>query len=1287
MAPAWVLLVLLVGGVQAQSNATADYRAYPLKNKPAAQVEKALTEALAGMEDSTHLVVDSRKNQILLRGPEKAQQIARRLIESMDHPGKDLTEPEARIYSCQEGQLAQTVARLRKLYADRKNVQVASDSQSGKIVVLAPPAIHDEIAQQIPAPGIARSQGKPGRTAQADEESVEEFVALARLRTDEAETQLRELLGYRLTPLAGRTNRSAYRYADSAGRRVELTFDGPRHGVAVQGPGSLVKQFISLVRNLDGTLEAEGRSVRVVPLRNADPAKVQEAVEAYRSGMRPSRPSPKGTDQGSRRSQNGIELVSYLFQAEGEAPAKPAPKGPAPEALIRVPAGKDREKSGLQPGALQRIRELGVDVDIETLPDLDVIILRGRQRDVEEVRKIIEEIERLSAETQPTIDIYQLRNVSGDALLSVMRQVQQEFLGARQGRVTIVPLMKPNALLLIGWGEAVTAAKELIARLDISTNPQAEQRTFRLRHAPAASVQRAILDFFAAQGVAGLAPKVTATVDPRTNSIIVQAAPRDMAEVELLIEKLDIASTNAVLQTRIFRLQNTLALDLYATLQNAIQAARGGAVGAAAAAAGGKSSALELMTIDPKNQERLIKSGVLTDVQITPDPRLNILVVSAPAESMELIAALIKQLDSPGFVAQIKVFTLRNADAATMATMLRSLVPAQPGAGAQLSAAEGESSTLGLRFSVDPRTNSIIAVGAAGDLRIIEALLMRLDLQDVQARRTSIYRLKNSPAVDVANAVNLFLRSERQVQMAAPGLLSPFQQIESEVVVVPEPVSNSLIISATPRFFDEIMHVVEKLDAQPAQVMIQVLIADVQLRNTDEFGVELGLQDSILFDRSILSGNLTQQTTSTQQSTPSGIITQTQTNFPAASLSPGFLFNTPDLGNSASNVARESPKRLGTQGLGSFGMGRVNNELGFGGLVLSASSESVSVLMRALHESQRLEVLGRPHVMTLDNQPAFIQIGARVPRITAATVSPTVGSTNSVVLENVGLILGVTPRISPDGTVVMEVDAERSELGPEAEGIPISIVDNTVIRSPRINTTMAQTTVSAQDGETIILGGLITKNSTTTNRKVPYLGDVPLLGNLFRYDFHQTRRTELLIVLTPHVIRGPEDMDRVKRIESARMHWCLADVQQLQGETGLTQMGGTPTVVYPDQDPRGTGKQDPGMLTPNGNGKGSSKGNGKREEITPPTPLQDLRSRSIAPPPEPELDMNPPGQVAPDDRQGARRERGRGNRDLGGSPEPANPLRMREREIPDYREDQPISSAVYNQGSNPVREQ
>jgi type II secretory pathway component GspD/PulD (secretin) len=481
-----------------------------------------------------------------------------------------------------------------------------------------------------------------------------------------------------------------------------------------------------------------------------------------------------------------------------------------------------------------------------------------------------------------------------------------------------------------------------------------------------------------------------------------------------------------------------------------------------------------------------------------------------------------------------------------------------------------------LRFSVDVRTNSIIAVGSMVDLKIVEALLLRLDEFDVQHRKSTVYRLKNAPALNVATAINNYVKSEQQVQQAATGMVSAAEQIESQVVVVPEQVSNTLIISATPHYFDEINSLVEKLDEAPAQVMIQVLIAQVTLSNYNEFGIEVGLQDSVLFDRSLL-GNLvtvTNSQSSTQtQTSATGANSISNTNnassttqsIVGATNTPGYSFNGAPLGNSGSPSSLSTASLLGGQGVSSFGTGVTNSQLGFGGLVLQASSENVSALLRALQEEKTMRVLSRPQIMTLDNQPAYVQVGSRVPRIQGTSVSAAT-LVNSITLENVGLILGVTPRVSPEGTVVMEVDAENSAVGPVAQGTPVSAVNGTTILSPAITVTMAQTTISVRDGQTAVLAGLLTKTVSTDDRKVPILGDIPVINWLFHYRNSDDERSELLIVLTPHVVRTPEEIDRVKKIETARMHWCLKDVECMHGNIGVRDK--TPA-IYPDFNPRG----------------------------------------------------------------------------------------------------------------------
>ena len=268
-----------------------------------------------------------------------------------------------------------------------------------------------------------------------------------------------------------------------------------------------------------------------------------------------------------------------------------------------------------------------------------------------------------------------------------------------------------------------------------------------------------------------------------------------------------------------------------------------------------------------------MKQGPITDADARPplapralvvaDIRTNMLIVRASPRDLAEIAALIERIDTPGASAQLKVFEIRNGDANALVTMLRTLfsVPAEGEAAAPGGISQG--GVVRMQFSVDPRTNSIIAAGNADDLVVVEAILLRLDQGDIRERITTVYRLNNAFAECLANALNIWLQTERQAEAEAAVTISPFEQIEREVIIVPEAATNSLIVSATPRIYNEVVEVIKKLDERPPMVMIQVLIAEVRLNDTDEFGVELGLQDSLLFDRSLL-GEFTTITTTTE---------------------------------------------------------------------------------------------------------------------------------------------------------------------------------------------------------------------------------------------------------------------------------------------------------------------------------------------------------------------------------------------------------------------------------------
>ncbi|MEM1304077.1 MAG: type II and III secretion system protein, partial [Planctomycetota bacterium] len=185
-------------------------------------------------------------------------------------------------------------------------------------------------------------------------------------------------------------------------------------------------------------------------------------------------------------------------------------------------------------------------------------------------------------------------------------------------------------------------------------------------------------------------------------------------------------------------------------------------------------------------------------------------------------------------------------------------------------------------------------------------------------------------------------------------------------------------------------------------------------------------------------------------------------------------------------------------------------------------------------------------------QQGLISVGQRVPLIQSSNINQFGQQINNFNYENVGIELDVTPRISPDDTVVMQIRAQRSAVGDESDGIPIFVTpEGGVVRTPPIDQTLAQTTVSAASGQTVVLSGLLTKNSFDVHRRVPILADIPLLGDLFRFDSVSQQRTELLIIMTPRVVRSQEDAEMIKQIESARMSWVMCDVVNLHGPSGL----------------------------------------------------------------------------------------------------------------------------------------
>lgn len=990
------------------------------------------------------------------------------------------------------------------------------DERTGRLLLLGPLETHADLLRLVGVstapPAMASPNLLPEEAAASSPRGAR--LRLQRLTPTELHHRL-EALAKRPLPATWDSERSRLSFPATlgTGQGVRFRIEAATGSVAINGPAAEVEAWRGVVAAMEESLAGAattqgGSSVRLVSTTDTPRERLKAALTAIKTA------APVATGEGK--------------QANGT--------GGATEVA--------EDESVLGP------------VRIEFVDGLDVIVLRGDQEDVDRVMKIIDQIESLSAETTPEIKVRRLKHIDADSLARLLSSVYQQVLGPRVGDLSVTGLAKPNALLLVGRPENVQLAMGLVDQLDQPVEPTNRFEVYSLQHAAASDVKTLVDDYFEQQAETGqeegaslLRSRAFVVADYRSNVVIVSAAPRDQVEVKALVKRIDAARGEAIDEVRIFRLKNAVAEDLAEVLQDAITPSDSGDndnVSSRAAAL-----RLGLGEGDPGTLE----SGVLTGVRVAPDTRANALVVTAPAGSMNLIAGLIERLDrSPDSAAELKVFAVANGDAEALAEMLRTIFGTEEDDNE--AGGYGSGGLSPLNVTTDLRTNSIIAAGSAEDLAVVEAVLLRLDDAEVRSRQTNVFRLRNAEATVVAEVLNEWLDNERTAEDNAELGFSPRELIEREVVVVAEAATNSLIVSATPRYEAELRRLVEQLDERPPMVAIQVMIAEVALNDTDEFGVELGLQDSLLFDRSLLSD--TQFiTTTTNTQTPGGATVSTETqNIISSDLTPGFNFNNQPLGNNGSTAALARAGNVAGQALSSFALNRINSDLNFGGFVLSASSSNLNFLLRALQENRRLEVLSRPQITTLDGKPGRVQVGADVATINGSTQNQLGGQTNNIVYQSVGIILEVTPRITPDGQVVMQIQAEKTEVGPDQEGTVVSITPTgDVIRAPRIEGTRAQTTVSAASGQSIIMSGLLTKRTFDVHRRVPLLADIPLLGDLFRYDGVEESRTELLVILTPRIIRSELDAEMLKQVESSRMSWVLGDVIDLHGPAGLRTRG------------------------------------------------------------------------------------------------------------------------------------
>lgn len=301
-----------------------------------------------------------------------------------------------------------------------------------------------------------------------------------------------------------------------------------------------------------------------------------------------------------------------------------------------------------------------------------------------------------------------------------------------------------------------------------------------------------------------------------------------------------------------------------------------------------------------------------------------------------------------------------------------------------------------------------------------------------------------------------------------------------------DPETGRIIVITDEETSVHISQVISNLDIPKPQVLIKVVFLEVTYNNGYDIGIEGG------FKNQTVGGGSSQGTVAGANAFGASTLATVATNVNALGLPIAAFGNTPP-------------------GAGFYQV--IGNDY--------------QATLRAIATAGKTEVLSRPSILARNNQPATITVGQSVPLINSVRYDNFGNAINSVDYTDVGIILRVTPFISADGLVEMIVSPEISSLTDQ------SVTIASGVSVPVIAKRSADTVVVTPDGQTVIIGGLMQNNKTSSESKIPLLGDIPLLGNLFKRQAKNGTKTELLIFLTPHIVQAPSQLAALSERERA----------------------------------------------------------------------------------------------------------------------------------------------------------
>lgn len=484
----------------------------------------------------------------------------------------------------------------------------------------------------------------------------------------------------------------------------------------------------------------------------------------------------------------------------------------------------------------------------------------------------------------------------------------------------------------------------------------------------------------------------------------------------------------------------------------------------------------------------------------------NVLIISDRASNIGRLVKIIAQIDKPSVDEDIEIFSLKHASATEVVRVLTTLVQQEK----KDPASKGAMSPA--TMVADERTNSILLGGDSAARVRLRAIIAHLDTPLVSEGNTHVIYLRYAKAkelVPVLTGVGTNLEQEKKAEKGKPAA-----EPAAPIMIQADESTNAVVITGPPDVIRSLQAVIKQLDIRRAQVLVEAVIAEITSRRASELGVQW------LFDGRGAGDK------------PVGVV--------------NFTSGTSIVGLGASIAAKQLPA-IGsglTLGLGRFGEG---NDFNFAALISALDGDGSS------------NVLSTPSIVTLDNVESEIKVGQKIPFLTGSYTSIGAGGSNTptnpfqtINREDVGITLKVTPLINEGDAIKLNIEQVVSSLAPSA-----------LSTGPVTNNRSIKTTVMVDDGQVVVLGGLITDDQNESMQKVPLLGDVPLLGSLFRYKSKNKEKTNLMVFIRPRILR---DAATTTNVSNSKYDFIRAKQLEVKREgTAMLKDTGSPLLPALDE--------------------------------------------------------------------------------------------------------------------------